>query len=322
MSHDLDTRTHDLDARAADTARAIIDRTEQRVADLVSAQQLTLPRGYAWQNALRGAWLHLQEARYTRGPQKGKLYLQVCSQASIANALLDMIVQGLAVHRRQGYFIPYDGRLTFTRSYFGTITVARRVAGLIDAVAQPVYAGDTLQLHIERGLLRVADHQTTLESMVAGDMTAVYAVLTFADSSRDRCELMTMADVRASWSQSRQAQYGDSPHQQFGVEMAKRTVINRALKLLVNSTADDDPMLLDAWNRDADDDADMAAVTEANTRDLPVDVDDDPDDNGPADDDADIIDVQADDPAPDPDDGDGRDADIIDGRLFGDDPGF
>lgn len=266
--------------------RDIIVRAEQRVAELLRNDQLALPPGYAWQNALRGAWLHLQQLTVPRGPDKGKPMLQIATQASVANSLLDMVVQGLAVHNRQGYFILYSGdQLQFQRSYFGSITVGRRVLNLQHADAQVVYEGDTLQFTIDRGRYQITRHDSSLANMMTANIIAAYVVLAFDDSTLDRADLMTWDDIKASWSKSKTAQYDDSPHKTFAAEMAKRTVISRALKTLINS-ATDDHLLLAAWNRDADDEAGLqieAHAETANTLPLPVDIDDD--------DDAELVDV-------------------------------
>lgn len=273
MSH---TNGTTLDTTSA-PPRALVDRTMERVGDLLAAGDLVLPRGYAWQNELRGAWLMLQGLTMQSGPHKGALVLNHVTQASVANALLDMVVQGLSLVRKQGYLIPYGDRLTFQRSYFGTVAAARRLVGLKHADAQVVYEGDSLSFHVERGRYVIDTHTSSLNNMLTASIIAAYVVLTFDDPTLDRADIMTMDDVRASWAQSRQAQYDTSPHKKFAAEMAKRTVVNRALKALVNSAVDE-PLVLEAWNRDGRVEADLVDAAEAeaaNSVPLEVDVDDD-----------------------------------------------
>lgn len=250
--------------------RDVIERTTARIATMLEHGELTLPAGYAWQNALKGAWLWLQDATIQSGELKGKPILKVVTPTSVANALLKMVVQGLAVHRQQGYLIPYGTTLTFQRSVFGTVTVARREAGLVDATAELILKGDAFEYEIEAGRKRVTTHRQTFEALEAGEIAGAYAHLTFTDATRNRDEIMTWAEIQASWKQSKQAGYDSSPHRRFAGEMAKRTVLARALKLLVNA-ATDEPELLRAWNdddlgSDEDDiptiDADAPATTE------------------------------------------------------------
>ncbi len=245
----------------AERPKDVVERTAARVHQMLEAGELTLPAGYAWRNAITGAWLWLQDATLQSGPHKGEAILKHVTQASVANALLEMVVQGLAVHRKQGYLIPYGGTLTFQRSVFGAVTIARREAGLVDADAELILEGDTFAYEIIHGRKRVTAHRQTFDALQVGTIIGAYAHLTFADPARNRDEVMTWDEIQASWKQSRQAAYDSSPHRRFAGEMAKRTVINRALKLLVNA-ATDDPRLLDAFNRSADgEDADADLET-------------------------------------------------------------
>lgn len=232
--------------------RDIIKRTGERVDQLLQAGELTLPAGYAWRNALQGAWLWLQDATVQSGKDKGAPLLTAVTQPSVANALLSMIVQGLAVHRKQGYLIPYGGQLTFQRSVFGTIAVAKREAGVRDVVAELIHDGDTFRYRIDRGRKVDLEHAQTFEAVTLGKIVGAYAWVDFGDPTRDRAEVMTMDEIQASWAKSKQATWDSSPHKQFAGEMIKRTVITRALKALVNASTDD-PRLLDAFNGDPTD---------------------------------------------------------------------
>lgn len=227
----------------------VIERTAARVHQLLTAGELTLPENYAWRNAITGAWLWLQDATIQSGQHKGQPILKHVTTSSVANALMAMVTQGLAVHRKQGYLIPYGQTLTFQRSVFGTVTIARREAGLVDAAAELVLEGDVFRYQIKGGRKTVTEHTQSFEALTVGTIVGAYAHLTFTDASRDRDEVMTWDEIKASWAQSRQAEYDSSPHRRFAGEMAKRTVINRALKLLVNA-ATDDAYLLEAFNRD------------------------------------------------------------------------
>lgn len=258
--------------------REIVVRTEERVAELLREGGLVLPERYAWQNALKSAWLYLQGATIQAGPEKGRPVLEVVTERSVANALLDMVVQGLNIGAKQGYLIPYGQTLTFQRSYFGSIAVARRVAGVDDVRALPIYAGDEVDLEVEDGYRRIARHRQTFESIREGTLAGAYAIVTFRGDARpDHVELMTVEEIRASWSQSRGYRYDPkkSTHATFPEAMALRTVIQRALKPLINA-ASDDHLFLDAFNREPeralDEDLD-AELEDANTIEIDVALD-------------------------------------------------
>ena len=98
---------------------------------------MSFPADYNLANALTGAYLVLKETK----DRNNKPILESCSQASIANSLMDMATLGLSVQKKQGYFIAYGGQCQFQRSYFGNITIARRY-GLKEIRAEVIYEGE------------------------------------------------------------------------------------------------------------------------------------------------------------------------------------
>ena len=204
-----------------------------RINALQDANALTLPKDYAVDNALKSAWLILQSTE-DRAHNKA---LEVCTKDSIANALFDMVLQGMSVAKNQGYFIVYGKQLTFQRSYFGTIALARR-CGAIDQVptAQVIYKDDDFVYTIEDGNIKVIKHEQKLANIDNTKIVGAYAILTLKDGSK-RTTIMTWEQIQKSWGQG--ATKGASPaHKNFAEEMAKKSVISRACKMLINSTDD------------------------------------------------------------------------------------
>ena len=208
-------------------------------------KELVLPANYSIENALKSAWLTLQE---TVDKDK-RLALQVCSQASIANALLDMAVQGLNPGKDQCYFIVYGTKLMCQRSYFGTMTVAQRVAGASDIWAEVVYEGDDFEYTISHNRKNVAKHTQKLDNVKPGAIVAAYCVIDFKGDKPAFTEIMTIDQIKKAWAKSKaHPEAPDSTHSQFPEEMAKRTVVNRACKAMINSSSDDN-LLLEHFNR-------------------------------------------------------------------------
>ncbi len=204
-----------------------------RITALQNANALTLPKDYAVDNALKSAWLILQSTE-DRAHNKA---LEVCTKESIANALFDMVLQGMSVAKNQGYFIVYGKQLTFQRSYFGTMALARRI-GAIDQVptAQVIYKDDDFVYTIEDGNIKVIKHEQKLANIDNTKIVGAYAILTLRDGSK-RTTIMTWEQIQKAWGQG--ATKGASPaHKNFAEEMAKKSVISRACKMLINSTDD------------------------------------------------------------------------------------
>jgi len=223
--------------------------------------ELVLPEDYSIENALKSAWLVLQETE-----NKDKIpVLQSCSQASIANALLDMAVQGLNPAKKQCYFIAYGKKLLCQRSYFGTMAVAERVAKAKDIWAEIVYDGDEFSYEITHNRKNVTKHTQKLEN-IGPNIIAAYCVIEFGNGKPDYTEIMTIEQIHKSWEKSRM-KGTVSTHTEFPDEMAKRTVISRACKKFINASSDSN-LFLEHFNRTdeerAQDDVDKEIAGNAN----------------------------------------------------------
>jgi len=79
----------------------VADFVLSKIQKLQSNGEIYFPNNYSPENALKSAWLKLQETK----DKNDKPVLQSCTQISIANALLNMVVQGLNPMKNQCYFL-------------------------------------------------------------------------------------------------------------------------------------------------------------------------------------------------------------------------
>lgn len=195
---------------------------------------LSFPKDYNPTNALMGAYLILKETT----DKNGKCILESCSQASIANALMDMATLGLNASKKQGYFIAYGGKCQFQKSYFGNITIARR-NGLKDVHAEIIYDGDTFRYHIEDGMKVIDEHTQDFMNIDVDKIVGAYAVGIMEDD-RKIVEVMNINQLKKAWNQRMGGLKEDasSTHTKFRDQMAKKTVINRLCKLIGNTSTD------------------------------------------------------------------------------------
>lgn len=261
-----------------------VDVVASKVREFQERGELHFPANYSPENAMKSAWLVLQS---TLDKDKRPV-LQTCSRDSIANALLDTVVQGLNPAKKQVYYIAYGKTLTCQRSYFGTMAVTKRVTGAKDIFPEVVYKGDDFAFEIKRGRKTISKHVQTLESINAGEIVGAYCTIVFPDDS-EYTEFMTMAEIKQAWMMSKNNPDSEkSTHSKFPQEMAKRTVINRACKTHMNSS--DDQSLVMRHFRGQDDAVEEAQMEEeiaenANQQTIDVDyqvVDDDSDEREPA----------------------------------------
>lgn len=193
---------------------------------------LSFPADYNVANSLMGAYLILKETE----DKNHKPILESCSQASIANSLMDMATLGLSVQKKQGYFIAYGGKCQFQRSYFGNITIARRF-GLKDIHAEVIYEGDNFVYHIEDGNKVLDKHEQSIMNIDNDKIIGAYAVVIMQDGTK-MLEVMNMKQIKQSWQQGYGYKEGSGTHSKFADQMAKKTVINRALKQIINTHGD------------------------------------------------------------------------------------
>lgn len=227
----------------------ISEQVLSRIEQFQKDGSMILPKNYSVENHMKSAWLALQEVE----DKEHHKALQICTKESIANSLLDMVLQGLSVSKKQGYFIVYGNNLIFQRSYFGTIALAKRAGGMVsEPVANVIYEGDDFQYEIDPKTAKVAivKHSQKLENIDNSKIKGAYALVTLADGTT-QVTIMSMQQIRAAWGQG--ATKGNSPaHKNFAEEMAKKTVIGRACKAIINSS--DDAWLYDGKEDDADSD--------------------------------------------------------------------
>jgi len=248
----------------------VVDVVGKKVQEFVSRGELHLPPNYSVENAMKSAWLILQN---TVDKDKRPV-LQVCTKDSIANSLLDMAVQGLNPAKKQGYFIAYGKQLVFQRSYFGTMAVTKRVAGAKDIFAEVVYKGDEFEYTIKNGNKYIMKHIQKIENVDPGNIVAAYCTIIF-DDDRQFTDIMTWAEIQKAWSKSKNNPDREgSTHKDFAQEMARKTVINRACKRYLNSS-DDGSLLMYHVNR-ADEiaaEAEVEAEIEENANQELIDID-------------------------------------------------
>ncbi|MEI7501509.1 MAG: RecT family recombinase, partial [Bacteroidota bacterium] len=207
----------------------MVEKVLTKVNSLKEIGGIALPPDYSAENALRSAWLILQDMK----DKTNLAVLKTSTPDSIANALFNMVVQGLNPAKHQCSFILYGDKLTLQREYAGSIALARRYSSMKHIYAGVIYKGDVFEYAIDTttGMKKITSHTQRMENLDDSKIIGAYAVVTFDDGSVNT-EIMTIAQIQKSWEQG--STKGKSPaHTNFPGEMAKKTVINRACKLLI-----------------------------------------------------------------------------------------
>lgn len=253
--------------------KSTVDVVQKRVMALTDAGELQLPENYSVGNAIAAWWLVLQKTQ----TKDKRPVLQACTQDSIANATLDMVVQGLNPSRDQCYPVAYGNTLVCLRSYFGDEALLRRIFPGADVFAEVIYKDDTIEYEIVRGRKMVTKHQQSFGNI--GDMDKIagaYAIADLGDDAEPHCEIMTLDQIQAAWARGENwppKNVERSAHHQHPEEFTRKTVIARLCKRLINSA--DDSYLAKAARRqselaaDAEMEAEMEEALKGEIIDLP-----------------------------------------------------
>ena len=220
--------------------KSITDDVLNRVNEMKENDGFLLPKGYSAENALKSAYLVLQGVK----DRNKRPALEVCTKPSIANTLLNMVIQGLSPAKTQCYFIVYGNELQMQRSYFGTVAVLKRLDSVKNITAQVVHEGDKFEIGSDENFQTVVkEFQPSIENQ---DKEIAYAFARiFKNDGTYVDTIMTKKEIDQSWAQTRQK--NNKVQQNFSQEMAKRTVLNRAAKMFIN-TSDDSDLLTGAIN--------------------------------------------------------------------------
>jgi len=227
----------------------VVDVVATKVREFQERGEIHFPANYSPENALKSAWLILQS---TVDKNKQPV-LKTCTKDSIANSLLDMVVQGLNPAKKQCYFIAFGNQLVCMRSYFGTIAVTKRVTGAKEINANVIYEGDEVEYEMQNGRIANLKHKQKFGNVDKDKIIGAYATIVMPDG-QVYTEIMTMDEIRKAWSKSQmwgkdqEIERKGSTHDEFRQEMCKKTVINRACKRFINSS-DDSSLIIKHFNR-------------------------------------------------------------------------
>lgn len=227
----------------------ISDAVMAKINDMTTCGELSLPQDYNAGNALKSAMLKIMDIK----DKNERKAIEVCKKSSISNALLNMVVQGLSPERTQCYFIAYGDELRLQRSYFGTVAALKRaVPEVRKVVCELAHQDDVIRWawteEGERFAMSIdTDPLTNRDKPFSVGFCNIYG----KDGKLLGSTVMTWSEIRTSWAQSRNYKPSDpkSVHNLFPEEMAKRTLISRACKLLLNSaTSSWQSAVVDAFN--------------------------------------------------------------------------
>lgn len=234
----------------------ISDKVLKSLGEMTDSQGLVLPQGYNPTNALKSAYLKLAESN-----------LLNTDQTALAQALLNMCIQGLTPAKNQCYFINYGGKVNMMRSYHGdrAACIASKLVKNVEAYI--IYEGDTVDiLYTEAGMeVKHTTNWLNMDKPIKG----AYAVAYMNDGTR-KYDIMTFDRIKKSWGMSKN-QSNNKLQQTFTDDACKRTVIRHLTKNIFNQSTDSNPVI-DSYCETTDNEYDYNKPSQETKFDNVVDV--------------------------------------------------
>lgn len=197
---------------------------------------VTLPKGYDISRAVKNFCFALPNVTN----------IEIATKESIFQAAHEYITKGFDIGKKQCALIVYKdkdkngnytgtGNLTVQPQYFGVIAQVKRARPDVKRISEGtvIYKDEKIAIaYDEHGRLHVK-HEPDFACW-GNEIVGAYAVVTYEDGTTDT-DLMTIAEIKTAWAQSRN---GDKVHKAFPAEMARKTVLNRLCKKLLNKSDD------------------------------------------------------------------------------------
>lgn len=211
------------------TTNVVGDQVIKRV-DELNKVGFIMPKDYSYVNAIKASLLVLQELK----DKNDKPALEVCTQASVAKALFEMVTKGLDASKNTCYFIVRGNKLNMHESYFGKVLEVKRVYPDFDPIPVVIHEGDEFEYEVDinTGYKKILKHVQKIENLDK-DFVGAYIYLP-TPSKEKNLYIMTKTQILKAWSKSPMKSL--TTHKDFTEKMVGKTIINSACNMIINST--------------------------------------------------------------------------------------
>lgn len=191
--------------------------------------KITVPEGYNVSNEITMALMMIAQTN----DKDGRPALESCSRESIMTQLRLMAQNGLSMAQKQCYPIVRKPKLCIDISYFGTISIIKRLMPGYEVRANVIYKDDIYDYiwNEETQCYQVTNIRSSIENRDKPIVGAYGTIFEKATGKVIFSEVMSWKEILTSWSHAKT----DRVQKEFPQEMAKRTLIQRMCKLFLNT---------------------------------------------------------------------------------------
>ena len=209
-------------------------KTQQGIVDYakeyVKSNNIILGKEYDLAKAMNSLYLNLLQVK----DKNQKPALEVCSEVTIREAVMDCVNKELNVSKAQGYYIVYGDKLQFQPSYFGLSKMARDYAG-VNIMSNVIRDGEDADVESRIDGSLVIHHKPNIKCL-NNKIVAVYAVATDVSSGRVvNSDIMSTEEAKKSLAKSKT---GGTVAKEFEHEMLRKVVERRLAKHFINKSSD------------------------------------------------------------------------------------
>ena len=224
------------------TALQLAKDTTAWIERSVKENQITVPEGYDTPGEITTALMIIAQTI----DKEGRPALESCSKESIMTQLRLMAQNGLSMARKQCYPIVRKPKLCIDTSYFGTISILKRIMPGYDVRANVIYKDDTYDYVFNEEIQcnQIVNVRSSIENRDKGIVGAYGVIFEKATGKIIYSEVMSWKEILTSWSHAKT----DKVQKEFPQEMAKRTLIQRMCKLFLNTEKMSDVEGVKAYN--------------------------------------------------------------------------
>lgn len=192
---------------------------------------LAVPEGYNVGNEVASLMFAISQTK----DKSGKSVFEVCSPDQIMNQVRDCVLNGLSISKKHVWPIIYGGKLSLQVSVYGKVAAFKYLFPDYEIGVNVLYEGDTYDYCTDdiANYNYITNVHSSLENRDKKIIAAYGSIYDTRTKERIYGCVMTWAEIQKNWSKSKNTD--NSVQKDFPQEMAKRTLINRMVKMYVNS---------------------------------------------------------------------------------------
>ena len=192
---------------------------------------LAVPEGYNVGNEVASLMFAISQTK----DKSGKSVFEVCSPDQIMNQVRDCVLNGLSISKKHVWPIIYGGKLSLQVSVYGKVAAFKYLFPDYEIGVNVLYEGDTYDYCTDdiANYNYITNVHSSLENRDKKIIAAYGSIYDTRTKERIYGCVMTWAEIQKNWSKSKSTD--NSVQKDFPQEMAKRTLINRMVKMYVNS---------------------------------------------------------------------------------------